>query len=189
MKPYHLLVVAMLFCLVGCTDTIDTLTREYRNASNELIDAMMMITDEPSAKSYTQRVIKPSTARYKEIDNKLKIVRANRTKKEFVEEVLDSTGFQLFLADNEVNWLRFQKEKKRLLHLKKLYDQKGESCQALAALADGNEMDTLKQQLEQPQLWEMAKQFKDWKVDTFEAKMKEFEKRRETFKPKLNLRI
>jgi hypothetical protein len=188
MKPYHLPVVAMLFCLVGCTDTIDTLTREYRNATNELVDALMMITDEASAKSYTNRVIKPSTARYKEIDNKLTIVRANRTKKEFVEEVLDSNGFLLFQADRMLNQERLALEKKRLLHLKRQYQQKGEQCPSIASLAVGAELDTLKQQLEQPKLIDMFNQFKDWKVDTFQDKIGKYnDKWEKVFKPKVKI--
>ena len=49
MKKRCLLVLCLVAGLSGCTDTIDSVTREYRNANNEAIDAMMMVTSEARA--------------------------------------------------------------------------------------------------------------------------------------------
>src|SRR5205085_11426354 len=74
----RLILIGLLFLVVGCTDNIDSVTREYRAVNNEAIDALMMITTEAKAREMTIRVFKPLLKRYEGINNKLKIVKSNR---------------------------------------------------------------------------------------------------------------
>ena len=65
MKKRCLLVMCLLAGLSGCTDTIDTVTREYRNTNNEGVDAMMMVNSDAQAGIMIARIFKPSTDRYR----------------------------------------------------------------------------------------------------------------------------
>ncbi len=58
-----LLVSALVLFLTGCTDNMDSITRELRNCNNEAIDAMMMVTSEEQARHMTMRIFKPLTGR------------------------------------------------------------------------------------------------------------------------------
>src|SRR5207253_7776082 len=93
MMRFRLLLLGLVFGAVGCTDSIDTVTREYRALNNEAIDALTMITTEAKAQEMTIRVFKPMRDKYMAIDKKLTIVKSNRDKPEFAKEVLESDGF------------------------------------------------------------------------------------------------
>jgi len=198
MNRIHLVFAVLLMTLVGCTDTIDTITREYRNATNEAIDALMMVTDNNTALQMTNRVFKPMVIRYKAIDDKLKIVQANRTKKELVKEVLESDGFQIYLNELEMNRQRASLEFARIRNVMKQYEREArekldaegnfnkepnlkEDCPGIYDLLINNrELDVLEQQLTQPKLLEIMTQFPQWKVDGYPAMFDKFRERRRT---------
>lgn len=199
MNRYHIFFAAILLAAVGCTDTIDTITREYRNTTNEGIDALMMVTDNDSAAQMTNRVFKRMVIRYKEIDDKLKIVEANRSKKEMVKEVYESNGFQIYLNELDMNRQRMSLEVARLRSVIKEYekeerarlDEEGkfneepnmkEVCPRLYDLIYGNsELEVLRTQIVQPKILEIVAQFPTWKVDTYPMLYSKFMERRATF--------
>jgi hypothetical protein len=195
-----LLFAVLVITIVGCTDSIDTVTREYRNTNNEVIDALMRVTDEASAAAVKTRVIDPSDHRYRDIDGRLKIVRSNRTKKEFVKETLESDGFQLYLTDLEVNRQRlsfelarlrklvdgYVKDKRQELDGQGLQDQPvnvADACPNLHKLVyvEGT-LRPILTQLTKPDLLEMTSQFGGWKVDELDKMLTAFNaKRTKTF--------
>ena len=107
----------LLTALTGCTDTIDSVTREYRNATNEALDAMAVVTSDERAEAMITRVFKPLSNRYEAIDKRLENVKNNRTRKDFVKEVFESDGTCLYLTEVAVNRQRFALEKSRLDNL------------------------------------------------------------------------
>jgi hypothetical protein len=193
MKP-KLLLVILIFTMVGCTDTIDSVCREYRNTNNEIIDALMMVTDEDSADRMKKRVIDPAVFRYRDIDARLTIVRSNRTKKEFVKETLESDGFQLYLTDLEVNRQRLSLEICRLRNLAEGYEKEERKklndpeqpvnlasvCPTLHKFVymEGT-LQPVMEQLKQPKLLDMVAQFGDWKVEGLGEMLKAFNAKRE----------
>ena len=122
----------LILLLAGCTDNIDSITREFRNCNNEAIDAMMMITNDEQAGRMTMRVLKPIGQRYQDIEFKLKAWQSNRnSNKETVEEIFNSNGFYLYMAELEVNRQRYGLEKARLRNLyKQLQNDKLEKMRA-----------------------------------------------------------
>src|ERR1041385_2718370 len=125
MMRCRLSVVFLLLVLTGCTDTIDSVTREYRNGLNEGIDAMMMITDEKSAAVMRSRVFNHLPTRFKSIDEHLNTVKDNRaTNLIFATEMLESDGFQLYFTETRINADRFWVELERIEHVAGLYVKK-----------------------------------------------------------------
>ena len=200
MTCYKWSLLGVLFTLVGCTDTIDSVTREYRNASNEAIDALTMVTDDASAHRMTIRVFTPMAERFKSIDNKLKIIETNRpTKLAFVKEVMESDGFQLYLTDLEVNRQRMSLEVARLRNLANDYikkerqrlDDEGKLdeqvnvttvCPNLAKLAlEDSTLSVLREQLVRPQLLEKVNNFPNWNVTGYDVIYSKFKERRKAF--------
>jgi hypothetical protein len=121
----NLLVPALALLLTECTDTLDSITRDLRNANNEAIDAMMMVTSEEQAHSMNTRVLKPLRQRYGDIEFKLKAWESNRdTKKQVIEEITRSNGVALYVAELEINRVRFTMEKTRLRNLYKQYQER-----------------------------------------------------------------
>ena len=119
--------LAGLILIAGCTDSMDSITREYRNANNEGIDALMMIRTKEDATRIHARIFKSMTPRYAAIDEKLKIFTQNRSgnQVELAKEVLESDGVHLYLTDLQVNSQRFTLEKARLRQLfMKYYEEK-----------------------------------------------------------------
>jgi hypothetical protein len=201
MNRFKAVAPLFLLVLVGCTDTVDTITREYRNATNEALDALMMVTDESSAQRMTNRVFKPLNMRYKDIDDKLKIVEANRSKKEMVKEVLESDGFQVYLNELDMNRQRMSVEVARLRSVAKQYekeerarlDEEGKFneepnlksvCPALYDLVFGQDLDMVRAQITKPKLLDTMSQFPQWKVETYPMLYEKFmERRKTTFAP------
>jgi hypothetical protein len=189
----------LILLLAGCVDTIDTVTREYRNTNNEAIDAMMMITSEAQAKRMTIRVFKPLTDRYKEIDKRLDAVQANRSKKEFVKEVCESNGTHLYLTELEVNRQRFSLEFIRLKHLMKAYVDRErelliaggdanpqinerELCPTLATMLTSDQsLGPVRAQLKSPKLLDVMSTFPSYKLQEYEKAFDVFLKKREIF--------
>src|SRR5258708_6294163 len=114
MMRFRLLVLGLVLVSAGCTDSIDTVTREFRALNNEAIDALMMITTEAQAKRMTVRVFRPMSEKYQAINKKLTIVRANRDKAEFAKEMLESDSFHIYLTDLQLNGARRDLEIQRL---------------------------------------------------------------------------
>ena len=110
MKTRLILVVILLGMLAGCTDTADSISREYRNQINEGLDAMMLVTNEATAKRMNVRVFKPMGERFTDIDRRLGIVRANRAKKEFVTEFFESDSVHMYIGEIYLNRKRFELE-------------------------------------------------------------------------------
>jgi hypothetical protein len=133
MMKWKISLLAFLFALAGCTDNMDSITREYRNANNEVIDAMMMITTEEHAARMNVRIFKPMSARYAAIDKKLYIFGVNRaTNFEMAQAVLESDGVQLYLTDLQVNSRRFSLERLRLRNLfEKYVKESGEEVEEI----------------------------------------------------------
>jgi hypothetical protein len=197
-----LLLPALTLLLTGCTDNMDSITRELRNCNNEAIDAMMMVTSEEQALRMTKRVLKPLQPRYSDIEEKLKSWESNRTKKEMVEETFKSNGFYLYIAELQVNKQRFGMEKARLRNLYKQYQKRKldemraagdndpvitnprEVCPNLYDLVvNDTVLKNIESQLRDPKLKQIVGRFPDLKVDNYrELFDQEFKKRRETIK-------
>ena len=116
-KANAIIVSTMMTVLAGCTDSPDSLAREYRNANNEGIDAMMMITSENSAKQMAIRVFRPLKDRYDNIDNRLKAVHNNSTNEQFITQTFQSNNVHLYLTEIEINRQRYTLEMLRLRRL------------------------------------------------------------------------
>jgi hypothetical protein len=191
--------------LTGCTNTIDTVTREYRNSNNEVLDAVMVVTNDEKAKEMHTRVFKHLMGRYEGIDERLKQIKANRTRAEFAKEVLESEGAHLYISELEVNCQRYSLEVTRLRSLIKHYvDERrqeriaageddpvineAEVCPGLFQLFKaGGVVDILGKQLTKPKLVdEYMRQFPDWEKDVknLPALVKNFTAKREIFAPK-----
>ena len=186
-----LLILGLLLLLTGCTDSIDSVTRELRNMNNEVIDAMMMVTNETQAHRMNARVFKPMRERYGEIERKLKIVNANRLKKEFAKEVLESDGMQVYLTDLAVNRQRFALEMTRLrnLHKQILDDADPQQppqkiCPVLhEMMTKEGFFDPVQKQLYAPTLVKMMHDFPTWKLQGYDEMWVKFAERRDAFLP------
>jgi hypothetical protein len=114
----------VLFLLTGCTETIDSVSREYRNATNEGIDALMMITDDRSAEIMRSRVFVHLSSRFKTIDEHFQVVKDNRSNIDFIKEMLESDGFQMYFTESTVNAERFWMEVQRIENVADIYIKK-----------------------------------------------------------------
>jgi hypothetical protein len=189
MMKYKLPLLALVFVSAGCTDDVDSVAREYRATTNEAIDALMMVTSEQAAERMTVRVLKPMAARYTAIDKKLGLVKYNRTKAEFVKEVLESDGVHIYLTDLEVNKERLALEMKRLKHLYKAEIDAGEACPKLDELVNKEGiLDPLKKNLNEPELARMMKAFPNSKVASYDELLAKHMERRKTFLPKRDIK-
>jgi len=125
MMPKRSLLPLAVFLLAGCTDTMDSLSREFRNANNEYLDAMTMVTDEESAQRMNQRILKPMNARCKDIEARLTIWKSNRkSNQELVEQSFDSDSLSLYFAELDANRERYKLEKVRLRNLYQHYQDR-----------------------------------------------------------------
>jgi hypothetical protein len=190
MMKYKLPLLALVFVAAGCTDDVDSVAREYRATTNEAIDALMMVTSEASAHRMTERVLKPMQKRYENIDKKLGLVIYNRTKAEFVKEVLESDGVHIYLTDLEVNKGRLDLEMKRLKHLYDAEIEAGEVCPKLGELVtkDGI-LNPLNKNLKESDLQRRMKEFPNWKVASYNELLAKHMERRKTFLPKRDIKL
>lgn len=206
MKTRALFAAMVLGGAVGCTDNVDSVTREYRATTNECIDALSMITTEAHAGRMIGRVLKPARDRFKAIDDKLVIVQSNREKPEMVKEMLESDGLHLYLTDLAVNRQRYGLEITRLRNLYKQYMDRERELLVAEGVADpkfnGRDvcpnlheilyeplLESLRRQLTQPDLLGLMKQFPAWKVKDYDALYEKHTKRREAFLPKKEIRL
>ena len=203
------LLLASILGLAGCTDGVDSLTREYRATTNEAIDAMMMITSEVQAARMTERILKPMSDRYKAIDRKLGIVKDNRGPSAWAKEVLESDGMQLYLSDLHMNVQRYGLEMTRLRNLhKQILDRERELlieagdanpkikpeeiCPKLHALVVKKEnLDVLEKQLTQPDLVREMANFPTAKGtgEVYDKAWAKFAERRATFLPQRDIKL
>jgi hypothetical protein len=199
MKARFLLVTILLGLLTGCTDTADSLAREYRNQINEGLDAMMLVTDNHTAQRMTVRVFKPMDARFKEIDRRLEIVKSNRTTKGFVVEFCESDSVAMYVAEVFANRKRFSQEMSRLKTLtKKTIEQEKEAheksgsqdpwdpskaCPDLQKVAnEASTLSALEEQLNKtPKIFGFLDGFKTAKLEGIEGILKDHQRRVEKF--------
>lgn len=203
MMRRKLAIVPALLLLAGCTDTADSIAREYRNANNEGIDAMMMITDNNRAKRMTSRVLKPLQGRYEAISKRLEIWKSNRaTNKELVQEIYSSDSVHLYLAELPVNRQRFTLEMTRLRNLVNQYIEREQAlrreegkdefdfdpkelCPDLYDLVNNPQvLDPLRKQLDKGELVREIEGFNNIKVADYPKLHEIFRAKREVFAPK-----
>jgi hypothetical protein len=190
MKRIPLVFLSLAPLLAGCVDTPDSVSREYRNVNNEVIDSLMMTTNDATAERMLRRIIKPSKDRYDAIDKKLASVEQNSDRKDFVKAVFESNGVHLYLTELDVNRQRFVLEMARLRKLHKELTDAGEECPALKELvADESTLDHVRKQLTDPNLLKTMKNFKKWKLSEYPELLEKFMERRKVFqlKEKLDL--
>jgi hypothetical protein len=196
-----LLLIVLIAPAAGCTDSVDSITREYRNATNEGLDALMLVTSDDKAGRLRRRVFQQLMERFKDIDRRLEIVRTNRTRKEIVEEVYSSDGFQLYLNDLEITRLR-NLYKQYIDRQRELLLARGEDatqingsdvCPELYGLLfiDFKIDDTQSQasnnplvkQLTEPKLLDMMAQFPSWNLENYGQYYNRLLEKRKAFAP------
>jgi len=204
MKSRILIVIVLSGLAAGCVDTADSVSREYRNQINEGLDAMMLVTDEPSAKRMTVRIFKPMGDRFKDIDYRLEIVKANREKKEFAAEFVNSDSVHMYVAEVYLNRGRYAIELARLksvakkeieiyrdAHAKSGAQEPFDPNVACKALQDivaptGGVLAPLDEQLNKaPKMFGYLNTFKDWKLGNWEELSSTMQKKRERFGVKM----
>ena len=201
MKKSKGVLLLLVLTLTGCTDNVETVTREYRAATNEGIDAMTMITTDAQAGRMITLVFKPLSKRYEVIDRKLFIVQSNRTKAEMAKEMLESDGLQIYLTDLQVNRQRYSLEITRLRNLYKQYlDKEREAkggevkpqdvCPNLHDVLFKNDtLDVLRKQMTSPELVTLMTGFPQAKLKDYDAMYVKFLERRATFAPKQEIKL
>jgi len=151
----------LLLCGAGCRDSADALARDYRNLNNEVIDAMMMITDDASAKVMLDRVLVEYPKRMRSVDDRVKNWKQNNEKEDYGSQIYNSDSVMILILENQMNKDRLALEEARL---KKLLGaiveakrQEGQAnvtpeaaCPNLAKLvgSEGKDLDPIKANLE-----------------------------------------
>jgi len=69
-------------------------------------------------------VIAPQVGRFKEIENHLQTVKDNRSNLDFVKEVLESDGFQVYFIEVKMNAVRLRTEIARIERIAATYVKK-----------------------------------------------------------------
>jgi hypothetical protein len=199
MMTRNILLGLLTMLLVGCTDSVDSLSREYRNTNNEAIDNLMMISSEAQAKSTLDRYFKPLRDRYESIDKRLELLNSN-LKKEFVKMTMESDGAHLYLSELQINRQRYALEVTRLRKLLKYtYDKQlelrknndpdatpsvQELCPSLDQLVNVEAtLQPLRSQLDSPRLLAMMSSFPTMKVDKYEELYEKFLAKRKLYAP------
>ena len=119
MKKRILLVLALV-SVVGCVDTPNSVCLEFRNANNEHIDALMMVTNETQAQRMSIRVFSKMSDRYVALDRKWEIMETNwgRTPDlDTMKAFLEADGLHLYRAEYRANAQRCTLELARLRNL------------------------------------------------------------------------
>jgi hypothetical protein len=199
-------IVPLLFLLTaaGCVDNADSIAREFRNANNEGLDAMMMVTSEAQAGRMKIRVFAPLGDRLKFIERKLDIMDTNLGAKALAREILTSDGMHLYLAELQVNGQRYGLEMTRLRNLYEQYLERErellrargepannvqgqEVCPELHAIVvTGTTIKPLEQQLKSPKVLDWMN---NWAGRVDEKTMKIFKAKRELFAPKVDFKL
>jgi hypothetical protein len=142
MKKRILLVLALVSA-AGCVDTPDSVCREFLNANNEHIDALMMVTSERQALNMSVRVFSKMNERYQALDKKWEIMdqgMGNKPSLETIKEFFDSDGMHLYRAEYKINAQRCTLE---LARIRKLLEQTVEHAKEQAR-ANGEDPDEIK---------------------------------------------
>ena len=190
MKRFPLMLLALATVAAGCTDSPESVSREYRNANNEAIDAMMMVVDDATAERMVRRIFKPLQERYDVLDKKLAAVEQNRDQKDFVKEVFESNGVHLYLTEIEVNRQRFILESVRLKAIHKQLKDAGHETPGLDELIGRTEtLEPVRKQLTSPLLVTKMATFKTWKLGNFDELLGEFMERRRFFEAPKDLSL
>lgn len=188
MKSRMCILVA-LFPLAGCVDTPDSVAKEFRNANNEHIDAMMMVTNDTQAERMTVRVFSRMKERYDALDKKWDIMQqgmGRNPSQDTIREFLWADGVHLYRAEYRPNAQRFTLEMARLRDLykktldaaKKAAQDRGEDpdkvigenvCKALhTVVMQKATLDPLRGQLEKPKMEQLLQFFENRaEKDTF----------------------
>jgi hypothetical protein len=119
MKKSFLLVLTLIG-VAGCVDSPDSICREFLNANNEHIDALMMVTSEQQALNMSIRVFTKMNDRYKALDLKWDIMDQGmgfKPSPETMREFLDSDGLHLYRAEYKINAQRCTLELARIRNL------------------------------------------------------------------------
>jgi hypothetical protein len=105
----------LLAGLTGCsTDNAKSLSRDYRNLNNEVIDALMMSTSEWRAELGKDKIIKPYTEKVGNIDKRFATWVQNTDDKEIIRDTLDSESVATLLAEAPINLRRLNHERARI---------------------------------------------------------------------------
>ena len=132
-----LVLLPLLCTLVGCsTDNASSLARDYRNLNNEYLDALMMVTNESSAKFAQDKVVKPYTDRKGKIDKRYETWELNTDDKEIVKDLLSSESVVMLFAEHRINRIRLQREKARVKKLLEFKIETEKERQRLAGVAN-----------------------------------------------------
>jgi hypothetical protein len=110
--------------LVGCRESADALSRDYRNLNNEAVDTLMMVTGESSARLATERILKQYGERKKAIDDRFKTWKQNTDDDEITTTTLQSESVMFLLIETKINKQRAVLEKERI---EKLFQTSGGS--------------------------------------------------------------
>jgi hypothetical protein len=208
----RILLTAFFLCAIaGCTDSVDSVMREYRATTNESVDALMMINTEAQAERMTKRIFAELSDRYGKIDKKLELVKNNRDKIDFIREVFESDGLQLYITDMKVNKTRVELELARLRNLRDQYlarerELLGEPDKVLdpyeicpyiedlvyvnVGMGGGKDvLKPLRNHFEKPAIGMLMSQFPSWKVQGYTELHAKFMERRPIFEPKNEIRL
>jgi len=112
-----LLLLPLVLTLVGCSDSATSLSRDYRNLNNEVLDALMMVTNETSAKWATDKIVKPYADRKGNIDKREQTWELNTDDREVCKDVMSSESVAMLFAEHLTNKKRLQLETARLKKL------------------------------------------------------------------------
>jgi hypothetical protein len=131
--------IPVIVILAGCGDTAETLSRDYRNINNEVIDALMMVTNENRAKIANEKVIGPYTDRIGAVDKRADLWEQNKEREEVAITTLTSESVAILFAENKWNQKRLNLELERLkqLHGQLQAQNPGGTFTNLAELAAG----------------------------------------------------
>lgn len=139
----RLLLVLTLASGAGCVDTPDSVCREFLNANNEHIDALMMVTSERQAVNMNIRVFSKMNERYQALDRKWEIMEQGMGFKPRLDDkkaFLESDGLHLYRSEYRINAQRCSLEMARIRDLlSQLVEQKKEQ-----ARANGEDPDAIK---------------------------------------------
>ncbi|MBI1830284.1 MAG: hypothetical protein HYR84_02400, partial [Planctomycetes bacterium] len=191
----------------GCTDSVDSVCREYRAAINESIDALAMITTEAHAARMKIRVFAPMGKRFEDIGKRMDNVKSNRDKNEMATEMLTSDGLQIYITDLQVNRQRYGLEIVRLRNLYKQYMEREREllvnegmndpaidgkavCPVLHDLLYEGALETLRSHLVKSPILGMMSQMQTWKkVKDYPGLYLKFSERRKIFAPKRDIKL
>jgi hypothetical protein len=115
MKRCRLLPI--VFFLAGCGDTVDSLSQAYRNINNEVVDALMMVTDEPSARVANEKIVSTYAERIATLEARIGELKLNLGAHRFRDEFIRSESGVILLSEQKFNRARLALELDRLQKL------------------------------------------------------------------------